>query len=305
MLKYHKYFYTLSLSLVIASIASLLFFGLRFGIDFKGGSLMEIEFREFQNATSTFSLPTHTIVQRALSEFGLGEVVIQNVGMGGLLLRFAEVDEAIHQSILSKLKGFGELEELRFESVGPVIGEETKRKSLWAVSLVVILILAYVAWAFRKISFPLPSWNYGIVAVVALLHDIIITVGIFSLIGHFLKLEIGVPFIAALLTILGYSVNDTIVIFDRIRENVTRAASSFDFGKIIDKSVQETYIRSLNTSLTTLFALAAVYLFGGSTIQYFILVLIIGIIIGTYSSIFIASPLLFSLAMLKNRRRRR
>lgn len=296
MLKYRNYFYALSLLLIIVSIISFWQLGLKYGIDFKGGSLMEIEF--------TDTAPEHGAVREAFSEFNLGEIVIQGVGAKGLMLRFAEIDEAMHQSILNKLKESGAIEELRFESVGPLIGKETRGKSLWAILLVIIMILAYVAWAFRRISFPVQSWKYGVIADVALLHDILITVGVFSILGYFLNIEIGVPFVAALLTILGYSVNDTIVVFDRIRENVAKAASSFDFGEIIDRSVNETYVRSLNTSLTTLFVLFAIYLFGGETIKYFALALIIGITVGTYSSIFIASPLLFSWAMLKSKKAR-
>ena len=296
MLKYRNYFYTLSSILIIISVISLWQFGLEYGIDFKGGSLMEIEF--------VSSVPEHGAVREALSEFNIGEIVVQSVGARGLMLRFAEIDEATHQNIFNKLKESGEVEELRFESVGPVLGAETKRKSLWAIALVVVTILVYVAWAFRRISFPVKSWVYAIMAVIALFHDILITVGVFSILSYFFHMEIGVPFVAALLTILGYSVNDTIVVFDRIRENVSRASSSFNFSDIINKSIRETYVRSLNTSLTTIAALIAVYLFGEATIQYFVLVLIIGISIGTYSSICIASPLLFSWAMLKNKRRR-
>jgi preprotein translocase subunit SecF len=191
---------------------------------------------------------------------------------------------------------------LRFDSVGPVIGDETKQKSIWAIFLLIILILIYIAWAFRRISRPLKSWQYGVAAIIALVHDVLISMGAISLLGHFLNIEVGAPFVAALLTILGYSVNDTIVVFDRIRENILRKGSTFDFAEIINKSVAQTFVRSLNTSLTVLFALSAVFIFGGETIHYFALTLIIGIAVGTYSSIFIASPLLFSWSMLKLRK---
>lgn len=303
MLKYRKYFYILSLTLIILSVVFLMIFGLKVGIDFKGGSLLEVAFQQTETATTTVSLPSHDDVRGELNKLSLGEIVIQNVGERGLLLRFREVDEIVHQNILRALKGFGELEELRFESVGPLIGAETKTKSVWALLLTLAMILLYIAWAFRRISFPVNSWVYGVIALITLFHDVFIAAGMFSIIGHFLNFEIGAPFVAALLTILGYSINDTIVIFDRIRENVLKAGSIFDFGEIIDKSVRETYVRSLNTSLTTLCALTAVYIFGGETTRYFALVLIIGIAVGSYSSIFIASPLLFSWAMLRNKKR--
>jgi len=308
MLKYRKYFYSLSAILVIASIASLAIFGLNFGIDFTGGSLLEVEFEGVH--------PDQNEVKESLTDLELGEIVIQSAGEQGFIMRFkssatSTVDEATHQNILSKLREFPSSEtsttstinELRFESIGPIIGGETKRKSIWAIFLVVIMILIYVAWAFRRVSFPLKSWQYGVAALIALFHDVIIAVGVFSLLGYFLNIEVGVPFVAALLTILGYSVNDTIVVFDRVRENVLRQGSMFNFASVIDRSVEQTYVRSLNTSLTTLFVLVAVFLFGGATIQYFVLALIIGVVAGTYSSLFLATPLLFSWSVLKLKKR--
>ena len=291
MLKYRKYYYTLSSVLVVASIISLAVVGLNFGIDFTGGGVMEVNFKSER--------PNHEQVRVALADVDLGETIIQDIGPSGLILRFKNIDEAVHQEALNKFEGLGEFEELRFESIGPVIGAETKRKSIWAILLVLVAILVYIAWAFRRISFPLKSWKYGIVALITLFHDVLITVGVFSIISHFLGIEIGVPFVAALLTIFGYSVNDTIVIFDRIRENVLRQGSTFDFAEVINKSVRQTYVRSLNTSLTTLFVLLAIFLFGGITIKYFVLALIIGVSVGTYSSLFLASPLLFSWSVLK------
>ncbi len=193
-----------------------------------------------------------------------------------------------------------EIIEKRFESIGPVIGSELKEKSVKAIMIVLASIVLYIGWVFRRVSRPVSSWKYGLIALVALFHDIIITLGIFSVLGHFYGVEVGMPFVVALLTILGYSVNDTIVVFDRTRENLLRSAWD-DFEEVVNRSVNGTLVRSLNTSLTTLVVLLAVYFFGGATIQYFILALIIGIIAGTYSSIFIASPLLVSLAKLKKK----
>jgi len=294
MLRYRKFYYTLSSLLVLVSILSLGIFGLNFGIDFKGGSLMEIEF--------SGDRPAPEKINEKLAVFELGEIIIQKIGDKGVVIRFKDIDETLHQNIINSLKEYGDFEELRFDSVGPILGEETKQKSLWAILLVVISILIYIAWAFRRISFPLKSWKYGVVATIALFHDVLIATGSISLLGHFTDIEIGAPFVAALLTILGYSVNDTIVVFDRIRENILRQGAKFDFEKIINKSVAETYVRSLNTSLTVLFALIAIFIFGGETIRYFALTLIIGIGVGTYSSIFLASPLLFSWSMIKSKK---
>lgn len=286
MLKFRKYFYTLSVVLVLSSIASLAIFGLNFGTDFNGGSIMEVRFQEER--------PGHNSVKSALADFELGEIIVQNADENGIILRFREVNPTLHQGILNKIETLGVLEEQRFESIGPAIGEETKRKALWSIGLVLITILIYVAWAFRKISFPLRSWTYGVVALIALFHDVLIAVGIFAALGYFMNIEVGIPFVAAILTILGYSVNDTIVVFDRIRENILTKASDFNFGELINKSLAQTYVRSLNTSLTTFFVLFAIFMLGGATIKYFVLTLIIGVAVGTYSSIFLASPLLFS-----------
>ena len=150
-----------------------------------------------------------------LEGLSLCDSVVQSTGKSVVILRFVDIDESLHQSMLVRLEALGQFEEERFESIGPVIGEETKQKASWAIILVLIMILVYVAWAFRKISYPLGSWVYGLVALVTLFHDVLITIGVFVLLGHILKIEVGVQFVAVLLTILGYSVNDTIVVFDR------------------------------------------------------------------------------------------
>ena len=280
-LNYKKYFYTLSLVLVVMSVVGLSIFGLRLGTDFAGGSLLEVVFSE----------PiTHEEIRTRLGDIDLGEITIRDVGGSGVALRFAEVTEEVHQQILSALPG---AEELRFDSVGPTIGQETQRRSLIAAFIVVVMVLLYVAWAFRKISYPLGSFRYGLVALVALFHDVIITIGIFAVLGHFFGVEIGVSFVAAILTVLGYSVNDTIVIFDRIRENLLmRATGGRSFEDVVEMSIRETAVRSLATSITTLLVLVTVFIFGGETIRYFVLTLGIGVVVGTYSSLFLASPLL-------------
>jgi len=196
------------------------------------------------------------------------------------------------------------IEEKRFESIGPVIGNELKSSAFWALILSLVGIVLYISWAFRKVSRPISSFNYGFIAIIALFHDIVITMGIFAVLGHFLNVEVGIPFMAALLTVLGYSVNDTIVVFDRTRENLLKADID-DFEEVVNKSVNETLIRSLNTSFTTLLVLAALFLFGGETIKYFVVALFVGIFFGTYSSIFIASPLLVSWQRWKFRKQAR
>lgn len=291
-----KIFYAFSGILILASIISLAIFGLPLGIDFKGGALMEIT---FINDNDEKILLSRDDMSSALSDFEIGTLSINNTSEDSYILRFNEVSEDIHMEMLVNLGNLEEgisVREERFSSIGPTIGSETARKSLQAMVLVLVMIVAYVTWAFRGVKHPISSWRWGLAALAALFHDILITVGVFAIFAHFTSAEVGVPFIAALLTILGYSVNDTIVVFDRIRENILRFGNKISFADIADKSIRETIVRSFNVSLTTIFVLLAVFFFGGATIQDFVLTLIVGISVGTYSSIAIASPLLVSWA---------
>ena len=313
-----KIYFVISSILVVASIVLLSVWGLKLGIDFTGGSLLEVEYKN--------NRPVSSEVQEALADLELGPVNIQTFGEKGMIFRLKEIGENKHQEILNRLEenfGSGEsrtgenrnleiisedggalelgaikaevatnnqVTENRFESIGPAIGEELRKKSIYGIIAVIICIIIYIAWAFRKVSKPVQSWKYGLTAIIALAHDILIVCGIFVLLGHFLNYEVNTPFVAALLTILGYSVNDTIVVFDRVRENLPRSEENFE--KTINKSVNQTITRSINTSVTTLLVLLAIYFFGGETIKSFILALVIGVAAGTYSSIFVASPVL-------------
>ncbi len=283
-------------SLVVASIVAVSLWGLKFGIDFTGGSLLELSFK---NRPATVDLASD------LANFGAEEVSIQPVGGEGMLLRFKTVDETKHQEILKHLsEKFGEVEEKRFESIGPTIGKELRTKAIYSMIIVLACIIAYIAWAFRKVSKPVASWKYGMIAVLALLHDVGIPIGLFAILGHFAGVEVNSAFVAAILTILGYSVNDTIVVFDRVRENLIRAGGDYEnFDKIVNESVNQTFARSINTTLTTLLALVAVFFWGGESVKYFALALIVGIGLGAYSSIFIASPALVLWEELTTRKR--
>ncbi len=295
----------LSSFLIAASLFMILTFGLRFGVDFTGGSLLEIKYPEGRPATEE--------IKNALNTININDLSIKPVGDNGLILKFKEINEVTHQKILTKLnehsKNYSQnkpkinnkedanattvnsqIIELRFDSVGPSIGTELKLKSLKAIFWVIITIVLFIAWTFRKVSKPISSWKYGIISIIALFHDIIILCGAFALLGKLFAVEIGVEFIAAILTILGYSVNDTIVVFDRLRENLPKSNSSFH--NTVNISINQTITRSINTSLTTLLVLLSIYILGGVTVKNFILALMIGILIGTYSSIFLASPLM-------------
>jgi len=277
-----KIYFSISILLVLASLVSLLIWKLNLGIDFTGGTLMEIEFKETR--------PTHQEVKEKLAELALGQINLQSTDGPGLILRLKDIDEETHQKILEKL-GWEKIDEKRFESVGSLIGQELKKKAAWAVFLALAAIILYIAWAFRKIAKPVASWQYGLVAIIALFHDILITLGVFSVLGYYQNVEIGLPLVAAFLTILGYSVNNSIVIFDRSRENILKVSWT-DFEEVINQSVNQSLTRCFNTALTTLFVLSAIFFLGGPSIKYFALALIVGIIIGTYSSVFLVSSLI-------------
>ncbi|MDP2631591.1 MAG: protein translocase subunit SecF [Candidatus Uhrbacteria bacterium] len=283
-IKLSKLWFAISGVLVVASIVSIIVFGLNLGIDFTGGSLLEVAMEQ--------NLSTGE-VRGAMSEIGF-DAVVQESGENEFLLRFAPLSIEEHDLVIAGLgERYGAIEELRYDAVGPVIGEELKSKSLFAVILLLTLIAVYVAWAFRKVTKPIASWKYGILTIVAALHDVLIPLGIFAALGHFMGFQIDTAFVAAMLTILGYSINDTIVVFDRTRENlISNRHSDVSFGQIVNRSVLQSFARSINTSLTTLLVLLAILLFGGETTREFILALMIGIVAGAYSSIFLASPLL-------------
>jgi preprotein translocase subunit SecF len=367
-----KIWFAFSLILTVASVFALVKWNLKMGIDFTGGTLMELNFKnEILNSEE---------IKGSLKELNLGDINVQFSDEKNVLLRLKDIDEETHQKIIEALEvktkekvdkkaidnnieenkdvkekdvsndnepisgirkalaadeaeviseinkteengievatDSGEkinveseeinsepavasseeknIEEKRFDSIGPVIGNELKSTAVWAIVIALIGMVLYIGWAFRKVSRPVSSFKYGIIATIALFHDVVITLGVFSILGYLYNIEIGLPFVAAILAILGYSVNDTIVVFDRTRENLIKAGSE-NFEDTVNKSVNETLIRSLNASFTTLLVLFALFLFGGETIKYFIAALIIGIAFGTYSSIFIASPLLVTL----------
>ncbi|MCX6719701.1 MAG: protein translocase subunit SecF [Candidatus Staskawiczbacteria bacterium] len=291
--KYSAVYYIISGILIIASIASLFMFGLKFGIEFAGGSNMQVQFQS--------SRPSNETIQNALKDFNLGDIVVQPTGTNGAILQFKGVDEATHQKILEALNKVNPIQEKSFQYIGPSIGQELRNKTELAIVLALVAITLYIAFAFRKVSKPANSWKYGITSLIALFHDVLIPVGVFSVLGHFYNVEITVPIVAALLTILGFSVHDTIVIFDRIRENILRRGMG-QFEDTVNWSLTQTLGRSISTVLTVEFVLISLYFLGGETLKYFALCLIIGITSGAYSSIFIASPLLVSWYKWSNRK---
>ena len=286
-----KIFFTISGALIMVSIIALALFGLNLGIDFTGGTMMQVSFSE--------KVPSIEKIKNQLNGLKLSDITVQKSGEDTFIMQFksetgAEVKEATHQEIVNNLNNLGEFEEETYTSIGPVIGKQLTQKAKISLILALLAIILYVAWAFRKVARfagKRESWRYGLGALAALFHDVIILLGFFAVFGHFAGVEVNVAFVTALLTVLGYSVNDTIVIYDRIRENIVLGKFK-NLASAINHSLNETIIRSLNTSLTTLFVLLVIYLFGGASIQSFILAMMIGIGVGTYSSIAIASPFL-------------
>jgi len=281
--KYSKFYYIFSGLLIFVSIISLIVFGLRFGIEFNGGSVIKIRFQGER--------PDNEAISKQLSNLNLGDVIVQPTGDNGVVLKLKGVDETTHQEVLTKINELSLAEEESFQYIGPSVGRELKSKTQIAIALALLAITLYIAFAFRKVSHPVSSLKYGITSLVALFHDILIPLGIFSLLGKFYNVEVTIPIVAALLTILGFSIHDTIVIFDRIRENILRRGGG-SFEKTVDESLNQTLGRSISTVVTVLLMMFSLLFFGGETLKYFSLALIIGIISGTYSSIFIASPLL-------------
>lgn len=294
--KYRKFFYAFSTLIILASIGAVIIWGFNLGIDFKGGSIIEVEYSQVR--------PEQATLISALAPLKL-ESSVRPTGEKGYLIRMKDINVEEKTSLISALKDFGDFTEKRFDSIGPVLGAEALRKALFSIVLVIFAIVIFISYAFRKVSEPISSWKYGIVAIIALAHDVIIPVGAFSILGHFAGYEIDTLFITALLVVLGFSVHDTIVVFDRVRENLTHLSLKKPFEQIVGDSIGQTFTRSINTSLTTLLALVVLYFVGGDSTQHFSLALIIGIVAGTYSSVFIGSPLLVTLEKWQNKKGRK
>jgi preprotein translocase subunit SecF len=282
-LKYSKIYFIFSGILILGSLVCLIIFGLKPGIDFTGGSILEIEFKEER--------PSNQEIREKLIDLDLGEISVQPANEKGVILRMKDIPEDVHQQVLERLREAGEFEEKRFESIGPVIGKELKEKTKVVIVLALLAIVLYIALVFRKVSRPVSSWQYGIVSLFILSHDVLIPLGILSVLGEYYQVQITIPVVAALLTVVGYAINNVVVVFDRIRENLSKRIGA-TYQETVDKSLNQTLTRCINTSLTTLFVLIAIFFLGGVTLKYFALTLILGIIAGTYSSIFLASPIL-------------
>lgn len=282
----YKIMFFLSAGLTVVAIVLVAVFGLRLGVDFKGGSVMEIIFDGQR--------PSPDEIRAVVSSIpGASDVSASPVGERGAIIRLNDINEQTHQKILNAVSDkFGKTTENRFDSIGPTIGKELKNKSITAIVILLLAIVVYIAIVFRKLSSVLSPWAMGFAAIAGLVHDVLVPVGLFALLGRYLNVEITSIFVAAALTILGFSVSDSVVVFDRVRENVLRFGARENFGETVHRSVLQTLVRSINTTLTVLLSLVAIYFFGGESVKYFALALIVGFFCGAYSSIFIASPIL-------------
>lgn len=281
--KNRKIFYAISALLIGFSVFAVSFFGLNFGIDFTGGSIVEVEFKE------------QTDISPIINDLGYGESIVRSTDNNGYIMRTRNLSEPERQVLASAFEEKGGTIK-RFDSVGPILGEELQKKAIWSIILVVLAIIIFITYVFRHVSEPVASWKYGMVAIIALAHDVIVPTGIFAYLGRNGGFEIDTLFITALLVILGFSVHDTIVVFDRTREHLKNGdLKKNSFENVVGRAISETFSRSINTSLTTIIALVVLWVVGPESTHNFALVMIIGIITGTYSSIFIGSPLLVTL----------
>ncbi|OHA17391.1 MAG: protein-export membrane protein SecF [Candidatus Taylorbacteria bacterium RIFCSPHIGHO2_01_FULL_44_110] len=291
-IKYRKLFYTISITLVVASFVSMGIWGLKSGIDFTGGTLIEVSYPEGRPDQA------EVIVKLAVIDSSASiRPSTTNEGEEEYIVRMKPIEQEEKSAVISALSldGSSPVVEKNFSSVGPVLGAEALRKSIVSIILVILAIVLFITFAFRKVAEPVSSWKYGLVAIVTLAHNVIIPTGIFAALGHFANYEVDTLFVTALLVVLGFSVHDTIVVFDRVRENLRNKLVGKAFEEVVGTSISQTFTRSINTSFTTLIALIVLYFVGGPTTEHFALVLIIGIAAGTYSSIFIGSPLLVTI----------
>ena len=290
-IQHRTLFFWITGAILGAAIGSIAYFGLPLGIDFTGGSLMHVKY--------TNGAPSLTDIEKQVLTVPLGAVSVRSAGEDAVSIRTRSMTPAEHEAVFAAISSNNAVTELSYTSVGPALGTEFAHKALWATAAVVFVIALYIAFAFRKVSRPISSWYYGFAVIIILVHDLIIPAGFFAALTHYTNAQVDALFITALLALLGYSVNDTIIIYDRVRENLMKSEKmglKESFEDTIGKSISETMTRSLNMSLTVVLALGALVLFGAKATQDFSLVMLIGVISGTYSSILLAAPLLVPIA---------
>jgi preprotein translocase subunit SecF len=276
-------YFGISLLVIVPGMIALLIWGLPLAIDFKGGSLLDIRF-------NTGTVPQPAQVTAFYTENGFSDSIVQTSGQNGLIIRSLDMTDAQRNQLVSLMESrFGVTTTVqRFETVGPTVGQEVAQRAAGAVGLAALGILLYITYAFRGVSH---AFRYGVAAIIAMLHDVAVVVGVEAILAHFLKWEVDSLFLTALLTVIGFSVHDTIVVFDRIRENLN-IYRKLSYETVVNHSIVQTLVRSINTQLTVMLTLLSLALFGGITIRHFVVTLLVGVFSGTYSSIFNASPIL-------------
>ncbi len=298
--RYKKIFFGLTLLITIAAIAAMVTFGFNVGIDFKGGSLLEVSYPKA--AENTTLRPNVDAVKTRIDALNLGNYSVRPSSDDRFVVRTKNLSlEEKNKLVQALTVGSSVPKEEQFTTIGPIAGKELRNKAFVAIVVAILGIVLFVTFAFRKVSEPVASWKYGVATIVALVHDVIVPAGFFVAWTHWFGGEIDLLFVTALLAILGYSVHDTIVVFDRVRENLRINRDRRlreDFETTVGKSISQTFGRSINTSLTIFLVLVALYFIGGESTRDFALVLLVGVIAGTYSSIFLANPLLVWFARL-------
>lgn len=282
--RFSNFYLALAVSFVLLSVGNIVVFGLTLGIDFVGGSIMEVRYEE--------SRPSLEDVQALLANLDLGSLQVQPISQENMLFRMKDIEENTHQQVLATLGT--SVQELRFENIGPVIGRELTKKTFLITVLSLLVLVSYIAFAFRKVAHPVKPWHWPLASLLALVFDLVIPLGVFALFGKFEGMELSIPVVVALLTVLGYSINNNIVVFDRVRENVFKK-KGINMQDVMNISIKQTLSRNLNTSLLTLFPVLAIFFFGGETLRAFSLVLAVGIAAGLYSSILLSPPFLLRL----------
>ena len=290
-LRLSRFFIPLSVLLVAGSIFLMLKPGPKFSIEFTGGTLVEIRLPE--GKTKDDLVDSAQAFTPASSGVALGNIASASTKDGTVMLRMRNLSNEEHLELLAHLQtGTEKIQELQYTTIGPTVGASLKKRAGWALVIASLAIIVYLAAAFRKIPGRMSPWSFGFAAVVALIHDIIITVGVFIIIGWYTTFEVDTLYVSALLSIMGYSVNDTIVIFDRIRSNLVTDGKRESLESIVDRSLLETLTRTVNTGVGALIMLLVLFFFAAESIRWFILALIVETVIGTYSSFFVASPML-------------
>lgn len=297
-INHRGFFFWLTGLILAAALGAIFYFGLPMGIDFTGGSLMQVGYPNGR--------PDAATVQQELAPISLGSVSVRAVGDNAITLRTRTLSQAEHDAVSAALSAHASTTELAYTSVGPALGSQFTNKALWAIAAVVLVIVMYIAFAFRKVPPPVPGWAYGFTVVAMLAIDIIVPTGFFAAYAHYTGAEVDSLFVVALLSLLGYCVNDVIVIFDRVRENLSKDSKEHrheTFAQTVGRSIDETMTRSINTSLTVVLALLALIYFGAESTRNFAIVMLVGVVAGTFSSIARSAPLLIPISNWLNKKR--